>query len=84
MVIGIGRRKFLPALGGMLITAAIGLTLTAFPSSSVNAEGPPQDHCVAVPKIQYDSAKKQNLLRNRFGMYVRTGRFWRRYYWHCH
>jgi len=68
-----------------LFTAAVlGLMLIAFPPSSVNAEQPPRDGCVAVPKIQYDSAKKQNLLRNRFGMYVKTGRFLRHYYWYCH
>jgi hypothetical protein len=63
---------------------AIVLTLSALPSSSVNAEQPPQADCVAVPKIQYDSAKKQYLLRNGSGMYVRTGRLFRRHYWYCH
>jgi len=66
------------------IAAAIGFMLFAFPSSSANAEQPPQANCVAVPKIQYDSAKKQYLLQNRFGMYVRTGRIFRRHYWYCH
>lgn len=60
-----------------------GLLLSAFLSSSVNAQQPPQDGCVGVPKIQYDSAKKQYLLRNRFGMYVRTGGIFRRHYWYC-
>jgi len=73
------RREFI-----VLITGVIGLMLIAFLSSSAIAEQPPQDGCVAVPKSQYDSAKKQNLLSNRFGMYVRTGRFLRRYYWYCH
>jgi hypothetical protein len=63
---------------------AIVLTLGALPSSSVNAQQPPQDNCVEVPKIQYDSAKKQYLLRNESGMYVRTGRLFRRHYWYCH
>jgi len=66
------------------ITAVIGLLLIAFPSSSVNAVQPSQNGCVAVSKVQYDSAKKQYLLRNRYGMYVRTGRFFRHYYWYCH
>ncbi len=60
-----------------------GLPLSAFLSSSAHAQQPPQDGCVAVPKIQYDSAKKQYLLRNRFGMYVRTGGTFRRHYWYC-
>jgi hypothetical protein len=65
-------------------TAVIGLMLISFPSSSVNAEQPPRKGCVAVPKIEYDSAKREKLLRNRNGAYVRTGRIWRRYYWYCH
>jgi hypothetical protein len=67
-----------------LAIVPMSLTLIAFPTSAVSAEQPPQSGCVAVPKIQYDSAKKQNLLRNRFGMYVRTGRIFRRHYWYCH
>jgi hypothetical protein len=51
--------------------------------SSANAVQPPADHCRAASKIEYDSAKKQFLLRNRFGAYVRTGRIWRRHYWYC-
>jgi hypothetical protein len=66
------------------VTAVIGLVLIALPSSPVNAQQPPQAGCVAVSKIEYDSAKKQYLLSNRFGVYVRTGRFFRRYYWYCH
>jgi hypothetical protein len=66
------------------ITAVVGLILIAFLSSSVKAEQPPRAECVAVPKIQYDSAKKQYLLRNRFGLYLRTGRIFRRHYWYCH
>jgi hypothetical protein len=67
-----------------LVAAVAGSALIAFPSSSMTAEHPPQDGCVAVPKIQYDSAKRQNLLQGRFGVYVRTGRFLRRSYWYCH
>lgn len=51
--------------------------------SSAQAVQPPADHCRAASKIEYDSAKKQFLLRNRFGAYVRTGRIWRRHYWYC-
>jgi hypothetical protein len=65
-------------------TAAIGVTLMAFCASSVNAEQPPREGCRAASKIEYNSAKEKHLLRNRFGLYVRTGRVWRRYYWYCH
>jgi hypothetical protein len=67
-----------------LIAAAIGLMLIAFPASSVKAQQRPQPGCHAVSKIEYDSAKRQFLLRNRFGMYVRTGHIFRRHYWYCH
>jgi hypothetical protein len=64
-------------------TAAIGLLAMTLPSLPAHAQQPPYSDCIAVPKIQYDAAKKQYLLQGRFGMYVRTGRFWRRYYWFC-
>ena len=64
--------------------AMIASTLLAFPAYAAKGQEPPWDGCTAVPKIQYDSAKKQYLLVNRFGSYVRTGRFWRHYYWYCH
>lgn len=51
--------------------------------SPANAVQPPADHCRATSKIEYDSAKKRFLLRNRFGAYVKTGHIWRRYYWYC-
>ena len=51
--------------------------------SSANAVQPPLDHCRVASKAEYDSARKQFLLRNRFGAYVRTGRIWRRHYWYC-
>ena len=66
-----------------LIAAVMGLMQIAFPFSSVKAEQPPQNGCVAIPKIQSDSAKKQHLLHARYGMYVRTGRFFRHHYWYC-
>jgi hypothetical protein len=64
--------------------AVIGLILIALPSSSVNAQQPPRNGCIAVSKTEYDSAKRQKLLRNRLGTYVRTGRILKRYYWYCH
>jgi hypothetical protein len=68
-------------------TVVIGLMLTAFSSSAssaVNAEQPPPKGCAPVSKSEYDSAKRQNLLRTRFTRYVRTGRLLKRYYWYCH
>lgn len=70
-----------PAAGARAF-AFVAVTL-AFFSSSAHAVDPPSDHCRAVSKIEYDSAKKQFLLRNRFGAYIRTGRVWRRHYWYC-
>ncbi len=64
-------------------SVVIGLTLMAFTLSSVNAEEPPRKGCVAVDKREYDAAKREKLLRDRYGAYVRTGRLWRRYYWYC-
>jgi hypothetical protein len=76
------KRRNLIALVGACI-CAIGLMLTAFPFSSGNAQQSPRMGCVAVSKQEYDSAKRQNLLRTRFSSYVRTGRLGRRHYWYC-
>jgi hypothetical protein len=62
--------------------AVIAATL-ALLSSSANAVQPPSDHCRVASKMEYDSAKKQFLLSNRFGAYIRTGRIWHRHYWYC-
>ena len=78
------RGKLVALIENAACTAVIGLMLIAFPSSSVNAEQPPRKGCVAVDKREYDSAKRENLLRDRYGTYVRTGRLWQRYYWYCH
>jgi hypothetical protein len=51
--------------------------------ASANAAPPPHKGCREASKIEYDSARKTHLLQNRFGMYVRTGRVWRRSYWYC-
>jgi hypothetical protein len=79
-------RKFITQRSGAAAAwsfAVITATLITFCCSSVNAEQAPREGCRAASKIEYDSAKKQYLLRNRVGMYVRTGRIWRRYYWYC-
>jgi hypothetical protein len=62
----------------------IGAMLFGFSAISAKAEQPPAEGCRAASKIEYDSAKRKYLLRNRFGMYTRTGRVWRRHYWYCH
>ena len=77
------KRKTLIVLIGTW-TCAIGLTLIAFPSHSVNAQQPPSERCVAVSKQEYNSANRQNLLHTRFSTYARTGSLGRRHYWYCH
>jgi hypothetical protein len=62
---------------------AVGAAILALLCSSANAVQPPSEHCRAASKIEYDSARKQFLLRNRFGAYVRTRRIWRWHYWYC-
>ncbi len=62
--------------------AAIGLALMGLPISSANAQQPPEG-CAAVTKSEYASAKREKLLRNRFGAYVRTERVLHRFYWYC-
>jgi hypothetical protein len=76
-------RKSVALIENRACIAVIGLTLIAFPFSSVNAEQPPHRGCVAVSKGEYQGAKRKKLLRARFGTYVRTGWLWRRYYWYC-
>ena len=67
-----------PAKALALLAGTIGFL--SLPAKAVQA---PADHCRPASKIEYDSAKKDFLLRNRFGVYVRTGRIWRRHYWYC-
>jgi hypothetical protein len=57
--------------------------LLASVSSPVFAQQPPGSDCRRASKVEYDSAKSYYLLRTKFGAYVRTGYFWRRYYWYC-
>ena len=62
---------------------AIALLLSALPYAPANAAKPPYEGCVAVTRQEYNSAKKQHLLRTRFTQYVRTGLPGRRQYWYC-
>jgi hypothetical protein len=66
----------------MTCIAATGATLVAAPSSSAKAQLP-WERCRAVSKVEYDSAKRDNLLSTRVGTYLRAGTFWRRRYPYC-
>jgi hypothetical protein len=68
-----------PAFGSIAVA-----TLMALSASATKAQQPPAAACRKASKVEYDSAKENYLLRNKFGAYVRTGSFWRRYYWYCH
>jgi hypothetical protein len=72
------RRNLIVLLGA----CAIGLMLAAFPGPAVNANQPPRPGVVAVVKQEYDSAKRQNLLQNRFSC-ATTGQLGRHGYWYC-
>ena len=74
----LGTREKRSAEGG-----AIALVLSALPHAPASAAKPPYAGCVAVTKQEYDSAKKQHMLRTRFTEYVRTGLPGRRQYWYC-
>ena len=78
-------KSFTPTgeLGAAWMRGAIGGIAIALCCSSVDAAQPPGDRCRPASKIEYDSAKRQYLLQNRFGSYVRTGYFGRRFYWYC-
>ncbi len=68
------------AFGG--IAAAVLMALSA--SATKAQQQPPAAACRKASKVEYDSAKENYLLRNKFGAYVRTGSIWRRYYWYCY
>lgn len=62
---------------------AIALVLSALSHTPASAAKPPYAGCVVVTKQEYDSAKKQHMLRTRYTEYVRTGLPGRRQYWYC-
>ena len=74
---------WLAAVLSVLFLLFIATSLISFSSSPVNAD-PPRNGCVAVSKGEYRGAYKKNLLRTRFGTYVRMGRLGRYSYWYCH
>jgi hypothetical protein len=77
------RQKLIALIENGACIAVTGFVLILFPSSIVNAQQPPSNKCVAVYNIEYKAAKREKLLRTKAGMYVRTGRLLRRYYWYC-
>ncbi len=74
----LGARAKRSAAGG-----AIALMLSVLPPAPADAAKPPYAGCVVVTKQEYDSAKKQHMLRTRYTEYVRTGLPGRRQYWYC-
>ena len=65
------------------VPCALGVAAFSFSLSPAKAQQPPYTGCVAVSKQEYNSAKRQKMLRTRFSAYVRTGRIGRRFYWYC-
>jgi len=57
--------------------------VAVFYLSPAHAQQPPYTGCVAVSKQEYNSARRQHMLRTRFSAYVKTGRIGRRFYWYC-
>jgi hypothetical protein len=71
------------SLSGSLAAALVTTGLAAsFAASSANAQQPPREGCRAVSRLEYTSAKNENVIISKGGRYVRTGPFWRRHYWH--
>ena len=67
---------------GLSVTLIITTTLLAC-ASAIAKPLPPKDGCRPVSKIEYNAAKREYLLNSRARVYIRTGPFWRRHYWHC-
>ena len=52
--------------------------------ASVSAKPPPpREGCRPISKIEYNAAKREYLLKSKTRVYIRTGPFRRRQYWHC-
>jgi len=64
--------------------ALVVIFAVATPAFAAAPAQPPRAGCAAVDKREYDAARKRNMLRSRYGEYVRTGRPLRRQYWYCH
>jgi hypothetical protein len=74
----------MPFEGGRILVAALATASLFACSSTFAAPSPlPKEGCRPVSKIEYNSAKRGYLLSSRARVYIRTGPFWRRRYWHC-
>ena len=62
------------------LTAILVITglAASFVASSADAQQPPREGCRAVSKLEYTTAKNENVIISKGGRYVRTGPFWRR------
>ena len=76
-------RKSIVSSGNVSAAGVVALMLMTLPASQALAAKPPYTGCVAVTKQEYDSAKRQHMLRTRFSQYLRTGFPGRREYWYC-
>jgi len=65
------------------VAAVVVALLALMQPRPAHAVDPPWLGCRPASKVEYQSAKQQYLLNNRFGMYVRTGGFLHRSYWYC-
>jgi hypothetical protein len=70
-----------PMLSGACATV-VGVMLLTYPFAPAVSQ-PPTKRCVAISNGEYDGAKRDKLLRVRFGVYVKTGWFWSHSYWYC-
>jgi hypothetical protein len=52
-------------------------------TSAIAKPVPPREGCRPTSKIEYNAAKREYLLKSRVRVYIRTGPFWQRHYWHC-
>jgi hypothetical protein len=54
------------------------VALTALLSASAFAASAPKEGCRSVSRLEYNTAKNENVIISKGGRYVRTGPFWRR------
>jgi hypothetical protein len=64
------------------VAVVIAASLLACPSA-IAKPLPPREGCRSISKIEYNAAKREHLLKSRARVYISTGPFWRRQYWHC-
>jgi hypothetical protein len=59
------------------------VAVAALSSTAAFAASPPKDGCRPVSRLEYNTARSENIIISHGGRYVRTGPFWRHNYWHC-